>query len=99
MCCGTLWEGSEELMGPVAEIFVSLIATIYKRLDSQELINQNDFVHGKSLSFLTKWPKRIIEGSVVNFVYMNFSKAFGKTKCGRLVWKVRSHGVQGKLVK
>ena len=35
------------------------------------------------------------EGSAVDVVYMDFSKAFDKVPHGRLMKKVRAHGIQG----
>ena len=39
----------------------------------------------------------IDEGRAVDVVYMDFSKAFDKVPHGRLVQKVKSHGIKGEL--
>eukprot|EP00061_Rhincodon_typus_P008243 g30687.t1 len=45
----------------------------------------------------SKVTKKIDEGRVVSVAYMDFSKAFNKVPHGRLVSKVRSHGIQGEI--
>ena len=47
------------------------------------------------LSFFEEVTKTIDEGRAVDVVYMNFSKAFDKVPHGRLVQKVKSHGIKG----
>ena len=41
----------------------------------------------------------IDEGRAVDVVYMDFSKAFDKVLHGRLVQKVKSHGIRGELAR
>eukprot|EP00061_Rhincodon_typus_P011561 g36669.t1 len=41
----------------------------------------------------------IDEGKVVDVVYMDFSKAFEKVHHGRLVQKVKSHGIKSELAR
>ena len=41
----------------------------------------------------------IDESRAVDVVYMDFSKAFDKVPHGRLVQKVRSHGIRGELAR
>eukprot|EP00061_Rhincodon_typus_P018094 g47119.t1 len=38
---------------------------------------------------------KMFEGKVVDVVYMDFSKAFYRVSCSRLVQKVKSHGIRG----
>ncbi|MBB6707133.1 reverse transcriptase family protein [Proteus mirabilis] len=49
------------------------------------------------IEFFEEVTKRIDEGRAVDVIYMDFSKAFDKVPHGRLVSKVRSHGIQGEL--
>ena len=42
---------------------------------------------------------KMIEGRAVDVVYMDFSKAFDKVPHGRLVQKVKSHGIRGELAR
>ena len=43
--------------------------------------------------------KEIDEGSAIDAVYMDFSKAFDKVPHGGLLNKVKSHGIQGEVAK
>ena len=43
--------------------------------------------------------KKVDEGSAVDVVYMDFSKAFDKVPHGRLLHKVESHGIQDEVSK
>jgi len=43
--------------------------------------------------------KMIDEGKAMDVVYMDFSKAFDKFPHGRLVQKVRLHGIRGELAR
>ena len=39
------------------------------------------------------------EGSAVDVVYLDFSRAFDKVPHGRLLHEVKSHGIQGEVSK
>ena len=43
--------------------------------------------------------KKVDEGSAVDVVYMDFSKAFDKVPHGSLLHKVKSQGIQGEVSK
>ena len=43
--------------------------------------------------------KTIDERRAVDVVYMNFSEVFDKVPHGRLVQKVKSHGIKGELAR
>ena len=43
--------------------------------------------------------KKVDEGSAVDVIYMDFSKAFDKVPHGRLLHQVKSHGIQGEVSK
>ena len=47
------------------------------------------------IEFFEGVTKKVDEGSAVDVVYMDFSKDFDKVPHGRLVSKVRPHGIQG----
>ena len=51
------------------------------------------------IEFFEGITKKIDEGSAVDVIYMDFSKAFDKVPHGRLLHKVKSHGVQGEVSK
>ena len=80
--------------------------SIYLHLERQSLIrdSQHGFVRGRScltnlIEFFEEVTRCVDEGSAVDVVYMDFSKAFDKVPHGRLVKKVNSHGIQGNLIK
>eukprot|EP00061_Rhincodon_typus_P015960 g43919.t1 len=50
--------------------------------------------NGILIEFFEEVTKMIDEGSAVDVVYMDFSKAFGKVPHGRLIQKVELHGVR-----
>jgi len=59
-------------------------------------------VRGKScltslIEFFVEVTKYVDEGRAVDVVYMEFSKAFDKVPHGRLMQKVRRHGIMGNL--
>jgi len=79
---------------------------IYRHLERQGLIrdSQHSFVSGKScltnlVEFFEGVTKKVDEGSAVDVVYMDFSKTFDKVPHGRLLHKVKSHGIQGEVDK
>ena len=51
------------------------------------------------IEFFEEVTKMIDEGKAVDVVYMDFSKAFDKVLHGRLVQKVKSHGIRGQLAR
>ena len=53
----------------------------------------------KFISFFEGVTKKVDEGSAVDIVCMDFSKAFDKVPHGRLLHKVKSHGIQGEVSK
>ena len=51
----------------------------------------------KFFRFFDEVTRKVDEGRAVDVVYMDFSKALDKVPHDRLLWKVRSHGIQGEL--
>ena len=51
------------------------------------------------IEFLEGVTKKVDESSAVDVVYMDFSKAFDKVPHGRLLHKVKSHGMQGEIAR
>ena len=79
---------------------------IYLHLERHGLIrdSQHGFVKGRScltnlIEFFEHVTKCVDEGSVVDVVYMDFSKTFDKVPHGRLIKKVNAHGIQGDLTR
>eukprot|EP00061_Rhincodon_typus_P007464 g29184.t1 len=74
---------------------------IYMHSEANGLISnrQHGFERGRScltnlIKFFEKVTKMIDDGKAVDVVYMDFSKAFDKVPHGRLVQKVKSHGIK-----
>ena len=62
------------------------------------------FVKGRScltnlIEFFKEVTKMIDEDRAMDVVYMDFSKAFDKVPHGRLVQKVKSHGIRDELAR
>ena len=77
---------------------------IYDHLERYSLIrdSQHGFVRGKScltslIEFFEEVTRYVDEGRAVDVVYMDFSKAFDKVPHGRLMKKVRRHGIEVKF--
>ena len=66
------------------------------------MTGQHGFVKGRScltnlIEFFEEVRRRVDEGSAVDVVYMDFSKAFVKVPHGKLVKNVKAHGMQGNV--
>jgi len=79
---------------------------IYSHLETNGLISdrQHGFVKGRScltnlIEFFEEVTKMLDEEKAVDVGYMDFSKAIDKVPHGRLVQKVKSHGIRGELAK
>eukprot|EP00061_Rhincodon_typus_P007384 g29032.t1 len=74
---------------------------IYSHLEANGLISdrQHGFVQGRSyftnlIEFFEDVMEIIDEGKAVDVVYMDFIKAFDKVPHGKLVQKMKSHGIR-----
>lgn len=47
--------------------------------------------------FFEEVTKKADEGKTIHIVHMDFSKAFDEVPLGRLLWRVRTHGIQAEL--
>ena len=79
---------------------------IYSHLEISGRISerQHGFVKGRScltnlIEFFEEVTKMIDEGRAVDVVDMDFSQAFDKVPHGRLMQKVKSHGIRGELAR
>ena len=64
---------------------------------------QHGFINGRStvtqlLNYLECCAKKVANGEVVDVVYLDFQKAFDKVPHARLIKKLRSYGIEGKLL-
>ena len=95
------------LMSAVGKLLENILKErIYLHLEWQGLIrdSQHGFVRGRSclmnlIESFVEVTRCVDEGSVVDVVYMDFSKTFDKVPHGRLVKNVNSYGIQGNLRK
>ncbi len=66
-------------------------------------LTQHGFLEARScltnlLEFLEKVTNWMDEGSPVDVIYLDFQKAFDKVPHARLIEKIKSHGINGKLL-
>ena len=78
---------------------------IQRHLEKNNLMNQNQhgFVQGKScltnlLETLEDITASIDEGSEIDMIYLDFSKAFDSVLYRRLLKKLEAHGIKGKIL-
>jgi hypothetical protein len=89
----------------VCKIFESVLKDkILEHLEKHSLIrdSQHGFTRGRScltnlLDFLEEVTKELDKGNAVDIIYLDFAKAFDKVPHRRLVEKIRSHGISGKI--
>eukprot|EP00061_Rhincodon_typus_P005168 g24376.t1 len=90
-----LKEAREEIAGAFSKISVSSLATgeVLEDWDGE-----HGFVQGRPcltnlIEFFEKVTKVVDEATVVDVVYMDFSMAFNKVPHGRLIQKIKMHGI------
>ena len=93
------------LTSQICKVFESIIReSLVNHLDNFSLMlqSQHGFSKGKScltnlLMFLEDITKDIDEGKPMDVIYLDFSKAFDKVPHQRLLRKIESHGISGKI--
>ena len=77
---------------------------VVSHLERHKLIrpSQHGFMRGRScasnlLSFLDKIMAAVDSGEAADIVFLDFAKAFDKVPVKGLLWKVRAHGIGGRL--
>ena len=65
---------------------------------------QYGFISGRStttqlLNYLDKCVKTIVDGGVVDAIYLDFSKAFDTVPHRRLIGKLEAYGIKGNILK
>ena len=66
--------------------------------------NQHGFISSRStvtqlLNYLDKCAESIVDGKVVDTIYLHFEKAFDTVPHQRLVGKLKVYGIHGDLIK
>ena len=90
----------------VCKIMESIIKdSIMDHLQNESLLSEKQFgfIKGRStitqlLTYLDKCVEIVAEGDVVDAIYFDFAKAFDKVPHRRLLKKLRSYGIDGKLL-
>ena len=93
------------LMSQVCKVLESILRdNVVKHLTSHSLLlqSQHGFTKRRScltnlLLFLKDVTKAIDKGKLMDMVYLDFSKAFGKVLHQRLLHKIDSHGIGGNV--
>ena len=74
-------------------------------LEEQELLSkkQYGFISGRSttiqlLNYLDQCIQTIVDGGVVDTIYLDFAKAFDTVPHNRLLKKLHAHGIRGKML-
>ena len=78
---------------------------VLMHLRDQNLLSdkQYGFISGRStttqlLNYLDKCISTIVDGGVVDSIYLDFAKAFDSVPHRRLIEKLRAYGIQGKIL-
>ena len=94
----------------LTSIICKLMETFVKCELMTHLINENllstkqhGFISGRStttqlLNYLDKCVETIVDGGVVDSIYMDFAKAFDSVPHRRLIAKLQSYGIEGKVL-
>jgi len=90
----------------IVKTFETIIRdALVRHLEDNHLItdSQHGFRKGRScltnlLEFLDKVTGCVDAGGNVDIVFLDFAKAFDKVPHKRLILKMRSHGIQGKIL-
>ena len=94
----------------LTSVFCKIIETfvrekIMKHLHVQRLLSakQHGFISGRSttiqlLNYLDKCTQAIVDGGVVDTIYLDFEKAFDTVPHRRLLGKLRAYGIDGNIL-
>jgi hypothetical protein len=94
------------LTSQLCKLFESIVRDhVTAHLDKLELLNesQHGFRQGRSclsnlLTFLEKATQAMDEGLGIDVIYLDLAKAFDKVPHSRLLLKLQSHGIDGKIL-
>lgn len=95
------------LTSVVCKLMESFIKyTIMNHLRNEKLMSpkQFGFISGRStttqlLNYLNKCIDKIVEGNVVDSIYLDFAKAFDSVPHKRLLHKIASYGITGNILR
>ena len=94
----------------LTSVFYKVIETFIKEkfmshLEEQELLSkkQNGFISGRSttiqlFNYLDQSIQTIVDGGVVDTIYLDFAKAFDTVQHNRLLAKLHAYGIRGKML-
>ena len=94
------------LTSAVSKCFERLVRkAILDHMTENDLLSrfQHGFVPGRScitqlLDVMDKWTEIVEAGGSIDVVYLDFAKAFDKVPHHRLLMKMKSYGIEGKVV-
>ena len=87
----------------IMESFIKDIVMDHLRTNNLLSSKQYGFVSGRStavqlLSYLDKCIEKIVNGNVVDTIYLDFAKAFDSVPHRRLLGKLEAYGIQGPIL-
>ena len=88
----------------IMESLVKDVITIHVRFNQLLSDKQHGFISGRStvtqlLSYLDMCVESIVDGSVIESIYLDFAKAFDTVPHRRLIGKLEAYGVKGNILK
>ncbi|XP_059499605.1 uncharacterized protein LOC132207732 [Stegostoma tigrinum] len=91
------------VVGKILESIVKDEISKFLEVQGQIKISQHGFSKGRSclanlLEFIKEVTSMLDQGNPVDVIYLDFQKAFDIVPHGRLLSKVRAHGVRGELL-
>ena len=81
----------------IRDVIVAPLKKIHLLKESQHGFRSGRACLTNLLKFLEKVTKYVDAGKPVDVLYLDFSKAFDKVPHGRLLGKVKAHGIGGKI--
>ena len=91
------------IVGKLMEYFVKDSIMTHMRAENLLSSKQYGFINGRStttqlLSYLDKCIDTIVSGGIVDTIYFDFAKAFDSVPHERLLGKLKSYGINGKVL-
>ena len=91
------------VVGKILESIVKDEISKFLEVQGQIRTSQHGFSKGRScltnlLEFFEEITNRLDQGEPMDVIYLDFQKAFDKVPHGRLLSKIRAHGIRGKVL-